>query len=301
MPGCWWHPNRPTGLRCTRCERPACPDCLREASVGSQCIDCVQAGRQQDRTHQVQYRRAGYGARTLVGARPVQTPVVTPLLIAVNVIVYVLTAYQSGDPMNNQRSEIYQYGSLQSLAVSGLDEWWRLLTSGFLHAGIIHVAVNMFSLWILGRDLEPVLGRVRFLALYLLSLLGGSVAVFYLENPILPTVGASGAIYGLLGALLVAVLRLKLNAGGVLLTIGLNIVITFTIPNLSLWGHLGGLAAGALVMGLLVYAPDKGKAGWQTGMLLAVLVALAGLVFFRDAQLGEALCGVYEGQIYCAA
>lgn len=301
LPTCWWHPNRQTGLRCTRCERPACPDCLREASVGYQCIDCVQSGQRQQRAQQGQYRRAGFGARTAAGARPIERPIVTPVLIAINVLVFILTAAQAQDPMNNGAAQLHQDGVLWPIAVVSGDEWWRLITSGFLHYGLLHVAMNMFALWILGRDLEMLLGRLRFTGLYFVSLLGGSTAVFLFDDIGKATAGASGAIYGLLGGILVAVLKLRLKATPVLFVIGLNAVLTFSIPNISWLGHLGGFVIGALIMLAMLYAPAKNRGAWQGGAVALLAVALIGLVLLRDVQLANATCSVLGNQLICTS
>ncbi|PRX47779.1 membrane associated rhomboid family serine protease [Prauserella shujinwangii] len=291
LPGCWWHPDRQTGLRCTRCERPACPDCLREASVGHQCIDCVQSARQQQRAHAARYRKAGYGSRTVAGARVSQRLTVVPALIALNVLVYVVTAVQAMDPMQNQTSGLFNDWVLWPAGIVLQDEWWRLFTSGFLHYGLIHLGMNMLALWILGRDLELLLGKARFLALYLVSLFGGAALVFAFGDVRTGTAGASGAIYGLLAAILIAVLRLRLNPTGAIGIIVLNIIITVTIPGISLLGHLGGFVAGVLVMVAMVYAPEKRRTTYQVGAAVLVTVALAGLVLYRDAQLTAAICG----------
>ncbi|GAB3486626.1 rhomboid family intramembrane serine protease [Amycolatopsis cihanbeyliensis] len=299
LPGCWWHPDRQTGLRCTRCERPACPDCLREASVGYQCIDCVHTGQQQQRAQRSAYRRAGFGARTIAGARPSSRAVVVPVLIALNVLVYLVTAVQAADPMGNHRSMLHQDGVLWPLAMIGESQWWRLVTSGFLHYGLIHLAINMIALWILGRDLELLLGKLRFTALYLVSLLGGSVAVFLFDDLNKATAGASGAIYGLLGAMLVAVIRLRINPTTVLAVLALNIIITFQIPGISLFGHLGGLVVGILAMIAMVYSPERDRTRWQVGTLAVLTVAMIGLVVFRDAQLADASCQIVGSQYVC--
>jgi membrane associated rhomboid family serine protease len=295
LPGCWWHPNRQTGLSCARCERPACPDCLREAAVGFQCIDCVQTGQRQQRAQRKQYDDAGFGARTIAGARFSQRPIATPALVALNVLVYLVTAVQAQSPMDNQSSPLFQYGQLFAPSIGFDGEWWRLFTSGFLHYGLIHIAVNMLSLWIIGRDLEILLGKVRFLAVYFISMLGGSAAVYLFSDPGVPTVGASGAIYGLLGALLVAVLRLKLNPAMVIGTIVLNLAITYAIPGISLFAHVGGLVIGAVAMAGILFAPAKKREWWQTGALVVVLIALVGVVVIRDAQFGHLTCGYTAG------
>ncbi|MFC4005201.1 rhomboid family intramembrane serine protease [Prauserella oleivorans] len=288
LPGCWWHPNRQTGLRCVRCNRPACPDCLRDAPVGYQCVDCVHAGARESRVRRPAFR----GSRTVAGA-PVSTrAVVTPLLIAVNVLVYLVTAAQAGEMMQNQRSEVFFDGMLWPLRVVVTDEWWRLLTSGFLHYGLLHLAMNMLALWILGRDLEVLLGKIRFLALYLVSLLGGSTAVFVFGDLTSAVAGASGAVYGLMGALLVAVLRLKLNPSSAIGIIVLNLVLTVTIPGISLLGHLGGLIIGALAMVAMVYAPAKQRTAYQVGTLVFLTLAMVGLIVYRDGAAVAEACAI---------
>lgn len=290
LPGCWWHPNRQTGLRCVRCNRPACPECLREASVGYQCIDCVQSSQRQERAQGAQYRRAGYGARTVAGARVSQRMVVVPVLIALNVLVYAVTAWQAGSPMDNQRSQLFADGYLWPEGIVAYDEWWRLLSSAFLHFGLLHLAMNMLALWVLGRDLEVLLGKLRFVAVYVVSLLGGSASVFLFSDIRTPTAGASGAIYGLMGAILVAVLRLKLNPTGAIGIIAINVVLSVSIPGISLLGHLGGLVVGAIAMVAMVYAPEKQRTGYQVGAVAVLVVALVGLMVYRDSQLAGELC-----------
>ncbi len=238
---CVRHPDRPTGLSCTRCGRPACTECLREASVGYQCVDCVAEG----------YRTSRRGT-TVAGAAAGGRPLVVPTLIAVNVLVYALTAVQAGNPMYNSMSRLFRELSLVPALVHD-GEWWRVLTSGFLHIGPIHLVLNMLALWMLGRDLETVLGRGRFLTLYLVSMLGGAAAVMLFSPADQAVAGASGAVFGLMGALFVLLRRLRLPAGQVIGVIALNVVISFTIPQISWQGHLGGLVFGAAVTAALVY------------------------------------------------
>ncbi|GAA3860381.1 rhomboid family intramembrane serine protease [Saccharothrix violaceirubra] len=273
LPPCSRHPDRATGLRCTRCERPACPECLREAAVGYQCVDCVADG-----------RRSVRRPVTFVGAEFDPRPRVTQALIAVNVLLFAGSALLAGSVARNDLSEPYQQLDLLPVAVM-LGEWWRLLTSGFLHLGVTHLALNMLSLYILGRDLEPAFGRVRFLALYLTSLLGGSVAVYLFGKLNVPVVGASGAVYGLMGAMLVAVLRLKLNLVPALSVVGLNLVLSVTLPDISLLGHLGGLVIGAAVTAGFVYAPAADRARWQTLAVGGAVVLLLVMTAVRTAQL----------------
>lgn len=272
---CARHPDRVTGLRCTRCERPACPECLREAAVGYQCVDCVNEG-----------RRAVRAPRTFVGAEVTgRKLVVTPVLIAVNVLLFLVTALQAGSVVANAAAPLFRDLVMQPVIVVLYDEWWRLLTSGFLHYGPAHLALNMIALYVLGRDLEPAFGRLRFTAVYLLSLLAGSVAVYLFGDLGSYVAGASGAVYGLMGAMLVAVLRLKLNPGPALGIIGLNVVLSFTLPNISLLGHLGGLVIGAAVTAGLVYAPAPKRNAYQTATAVGAFVLLLVLTLVRTGQL----------------
>ena len=264
---CVRHPDRPTGLSCTRCGRPSCPECLREASVGYQCVDCVGEG-----------QRTARRGTTVAGATPRGRSLVVPTLIAVNTVVYVLTAVQAGDPMYNSMSPLFRELSL----VPGLvheGEWWRLLTSGFLHIGPIHLVLNMLALWMLGRDLEIVLGRGRFLALYLVSMLGGAAAVMLFSAPNQQVAGASGAVFGLMGALVVVLRRLRAPAGQVFGIIGINVIFSLTVAGISWEGHFGGLVIGAVATAALVYAPARNRTAVQAAALGALTVVLVLLIW----------------------
>lgn len=278
LPTCVRHPDRPTGLRCTRCERPACPECLRDASVGQQCVDCVSQG-----------QRGMRRPVTVAGAELATKPILVPVLIALNVAVFVLTAVQAGSVDANFQAPLFDQFALWPILVAG-GQWWRLLTSGFLHIGLLHLLMNMIALWVIGRDLELLLGRLRFGAVYLLSLLGGSTAVFMLGEELAPVAGASGAVYGLMGGIAIAALRLKVSLRPVLLVIALNIAASVVIPQISLLGHLGGLAVGVLATGALVYAPRDRQKLVQAGALAALLVVLVVILVTRDLQFGDIVC-----------
>lgn len=269
-PSCVRHPDRPTALACTRCGRPACPDCLRPAPVGAHCVDCLAESARTTRT-----------ARTVGGApaRATTTPVVTITLIAVNVAVYVLSALSAGSARFNYDSPWVTATWLVPADVAA-GEWYRLITAGFLHAGPLHIAFNMIALWVLGRDLELVLGRLRYGLLYGVSLLGASTAVVLLGAPDRPVLGASGAVFGLMGGLVIVLRRLRMSPGPALVTIAINVVLTFTIPGLSVLGHLGGLVAGLAVAAALVHGPGRSRpaAGLlAVGGIAAVLVVLVAL------------------------
>jgi membrane associated rhomboid family serine protease len=265
-PACVRHPDRPTGLRCTRCDRPACPECLREASVGYQCVDCVAQG-----------NRGVRRPTTVAGADSGGRPVAVPALVVVNVAIFAWTVVQSGSVAANAVAPLFRAWSLVPGLV-GDGEWWRVLTSGFLHFGPIHLLFNMLALWIIGRDVETVLGRGRFLAVYFAALLGGSAAVMLVYSAGSQVAGASGAVFGLMGALAVVLRRLRVSPGPVIGIIALNVAISFVIPAISLIAHLGGLAVGAAATAALVYAPARRRNAVQAAALVAIVVLLLAIV-----------------------
>lgn len=286
---CVRHPERETGLRCVRCDRPACSSCLREASVGYQCVDCVAQG-----------TRAVRHATTIVGAQPAGRAVVVLLLIALNVVVYLITVVQAGSLNRTAAAPLFEQWGLSPAAV-GQGELWRLLTSGFLHFGLIHIAFNMIALWVIGRDLEQVLGRVRFLAVYFVSLLGGSLVVFLFQNEGSVTAGASGAVFGLMGGLAVVLLRLRRSPGPALSIILLNVVISFVVPGISILGHLGGLLFGTVVTAGMVYAPRDRRVAVQAAIVAALIGVIVVGVLVRQNQLSGATACPTEPQLTCPA
>jgi len=277
-PACFRHPDRSTGLRCTRCGRAACPECLRDAAVGFQCVTCVADGQREVRS-----------ATSVVGARLTPgPPVVTFALIGVNVAMYLLTAVLARSALDNGASALFQRLALFPYGVAE-GELPRLVVSGFLHFGPLHLLVNMYALYILGRDLESVLGRVRYGAVYAVSLLSGSTAVMLFQTPNSLTAGASGAVFGLMGGLAVVLYRLKRSPTPVLTVIALNVAISVAVPNISLWGHLGGLVAGGLATAVLVYAPAPRRTQAQVIGLLVLTALLLVLVVVRVLALQASL------------
>ncbi len=214
--------------------------------------------------------------RTVVGAPAASSyGLVTYIIMGLNVLAFAVTAVQSRSVMGNTSgSGLFQQWALYPPAVATGDVE-RLIGSGFLHSGPIHLLVNMFALYIIGRDLEAVLGRSRYIAVYVVSLLGGSASVMVLEAPGAVTVGASGAIFGLLGAQAVILLKLKRSPTPVLAVIGLNIVISVSVPSISLWGHMGGLVAGAAASAAIVFLPSRTRSPWVGWIAVAGVAALA--------------------------
>lgn len=284
---CARHPDRETGLCCVRCDRPACSACLREASVGYQCVDCVANG-----------ARSARRATTVAGAEPAGRSVVVPLLVAINIVVFAITAAQAGSLGGNAAAELFKQWGLWPTAVAG-GELWRLFTSGFLHFGPIHLAFNMIALWVIGRDLEQVLGPARFLAVYLVSLLGGSLVVFLFEDEFKMTAGASGAVFGLMGGLAVVLRRMRRSPGPALTIIALNVFISFAVPGISILGHLGGLLFGVLVTAGMVYAPRDRRVAVQAATVAGLLAIILAGVMVRDAQFGTVTGCTTEPELTC--
>jgi len=232
---CYRHPGRETLVSCSSCDRPICTDCMVQTAVGIKCPECAGQPTGVARAARSAGRAVGEGA----GAR------VTKALIAMNVGIFLVQfATGSGRPL---QSELFERGALYGPLVAD-GEWWRLVTAGFLHASVIHIAFNMLMLWWFGSALEALLGRGRFLAVYGLGLLAGSAGAL-LVSPEAATVGASGAVFAVLGAGLVLERRgINVFGGAALMVVLLNVAITLFVPNISLGGHLGGLAGGVLVI-----------------------------------------------------
>jgi len=251
---CYRHPDTPTGRRCTRCGKPACNRCLTKAAVGSHCVDCTNAARP-DLKSRAKFWSAG------------QPNLVTMTLIGLNVVVFVavLLVTRSGEALSGQITSAHIDFALSKRALVVTDEWYRLVTSGFMHYGIIHIGLNMYFLYILGPMLEPALGRVRFLLLYTASLLGGSLGVLVIDSGGL-TAGASGAVFGLMSGAAVGLWRRGVNpfSTGIGTTLLLNLFLTFFIGGISIGGHLGGAAAGAICATAMLAPGHKPVAPWLT-------------------------------------
>jgi membrane associated rhomboid family serine protease len=231
---CYRHPGTETAVRCSNCERPICPDCMIFAAVGIKCPEC--AGQPAG------IKKATTRARVAAGQGT--DALVTKTLIALNILVFLLQISQ-GDIRGNSGT-VFREGVLYLPFLAFENEWWRLVTSGFLHYGPLHILFNMLMLWWFGSPLELLLGRARFLAIYLLGILGGAAGALLL-SPDSATVGASAGVFAILGAGLVLERRgINVFGGAALIVVVLNIVLSFAISQISLGGHLGGLAGGML-------------------------------------------------------
>ncbi|MFJ4271810.1 rhomboid family intramembrane serine protease [Streptomyces coelicoflavus] len=283
LPGCYRHPDRETGIRCTRCERPICTDCMVNASVGFHCPDCA-AGRTPGATGPAP---AASRPRTLAGGTIAADPhLVTKILIGINVAVFIavraLPDSFLADMVLIGRWPPAPFAPTEGVAEG---EWYRLVTTMFTHQEIWHIGFNMISLWFLGAPLEAALGRARYLALYLASGLAGSVFAYLLTSPTTPVLGASGAIFGLFGATAALVRRLNADMRPVVILLVISLIFTFTRSNISWQAHVGGLVAGAVIGYAMLHAPRERRTLVQYGTCALVLVAVVGLTLLRTAQL----------------
>jgi membrane associated rhomboid family serine protease len=255
---CYRHPEREAGRRCTRCGRPACSECLVQAAVGSHCLECAKAAKPSVATR----------ARYFSARQPI---LVTYVLMAINIGLFIAVtiaeprSLTSGRISGAAEGEFGQFDLVVAGPLLEQGEWYRMVTAGFVHFGIIHLAFNMLLLFQLGLLLEPAIGRVRYALLYFAALLAGSAGAVLLDPNAL-TGGASGAVFGLMGAAFIGLRHRGINPlstsiGSVLI---LNLLITFTLPGISIGGHLGGVLGGA-VAGWVILAPAyRGIPTWAT-------------------------------------
>ncbi len=269
MATCYRHPSRETGVSCSSCGRPICPDCMTPTSVGMRCPECAR-----ERTK----------VKT-VRSRP-SAPLVTQVLIAINVIVFIGET-ATGTPLGGVGSggfgTLYTKGALFGPYINQVHhEYYRLLTSGFLHDGLLHIAFNMLFLFFMGPMLEPAIGRLNFAVVYFVSLLAGSFGAL-LFSPQLPTVGASGACFGILGALIVVAYYrgISIWQSGLGLTLVINIIFSLSVAGISIGGHLGGVVGGAICGWLIVQIGERRRmpalaiAGCVVVGIVSVIAAIA--------------------------
>jgi membrane associated rhomboid family serine protease len=298
VPTCYRHPDREAHIRCQRCNRVICPDCMRPAAVGFQCPECVKEGAKSTRSG-----RTAYG-----GLRPTDASRTSAVIIALNVAVWIAVLATGGSSSRlldwlvlRTQGFCYIPGAsvLESHGLScpqgstsypGVVDgaYWEVVTSMFTHVQLWHIGFNMFALWVLGPQLELAVGRVRFLALYLVSGLAGSALVLWAapEYSFGGTLGASGAIFGLMGALVIVVLKVGGDLRGVLTWIAINFVFTFVVSGISWQGHVGGFVAGTAIGAVLVYAPrGPRRTAVQVLGTSAIALVVVGAIVVRVATL----------------
>lgn len=294
---CYRHEERESGVRCTRCDRYICPDCMRSASVGFQCPECVRAGNKD-----VRQARTVFGSLASQGPRPV----VTIGLILLNFAVYAAELLKHSvvdrlgmlsDAMRGPDNGLYEamaaapHGYHQIGVAHG--QWYRMITSAFVHIlpdqlpmGPAHILFNMLSLWMFGVVVEQQIGKARYLAAYLLSALGGSVFCYYLTAPYTQSIGASGAVFGLIGLYFVLSRKLHFDPLGGKRQLVVAVLWLVLASQFTSWqGHLGGLATGLVIGLVVVYAPRRRQSFVQAVGMVAILAVLIGATMVRTSAL----------------
>lgn len=291
---CYRHPQEMTRISCQRCNRPICHNCMVSGSVGFQCPECVHTAARRTRQNVLPY-----------GGKRSSNPAITSIvLIALNALVFVATSIMGGAnsrlfdvlallPQGQCRVDETRFllSAPSECAASGYQwvdgvatgAWWQVVTSAFVHANAMHIGFNMLALWFLGPQLERIFGRLRFLALYFVSALAASALVMAASTPFFSTVGASGAIFGLMGGILLVALKHKGDVRTILMWLAVNVVITVLGSGFISWqGHLGGFIGGVLVAAAVMYVPKKFRPVGQwvaigaiAAVALAVIVARA--------------------------
>jgi membrane associated rhomboid family serine protease len=268
---CYRHPSRETGVSCSSCGRPICPDCMTPTPVGMRCPECAK-----QRTPVRTLSSTQSGTRVTVG-----------IIIACGVAFLASGSFGVGGASGGNR--LFADFALFGPAISGGDEYWRLVSGGFLHAGLIHIAFNMYLLWVLGQMLEPALGAARFATLYFTALLWGSFGAL-LVQPDAVTVGASGAVFGLMGAAAVELRARGINPfqTGIGMLIIFNLGLSFVLSNISVGGHVGGLIGGVLA-GLAINLAEQRRSpalGYALCAGLAVVAVAGGVWAAGQSGLG---------------
>lgn len=265
---CYRHPDREAYISCQRCERLICPECMNDASVGFQCPSCIAEGAKSVRA-----------PRTLAGgAVTAKDNVVSMTLIGINLLAF-LIQLATGD----RASDIYQQGAMQGYVVADGD-YWRLLTSAFLHAGLLHIAFNMYALYLFGPFVERALGTWRFIVAYLTMAVFASVFVYVLTDPAIVTIGASGAVFGLFGMAMIFLLKAKQDISTLLVLLVINAFLSLR-GGISWQGHLGGFVIGCLLGLAFAYAPRERKQLVQVVVLAAVWIGMIATIVVRTGQL----------------
>jgi membrane associated rhomboid family serine protease len=272
MATCYRHPSRETGVSCSNCGRPICPDCMTTTPVGMRCPECAK-----QRTKVVRLREMA------------AVPRVTYALIAINVVAFLTEQGQFSLFGANIHGPVIDEGVLDRFDVSVNHQYWRLISGGFLHENFIHIGFNMYLLYLLGMMLEPAIGSVRFAAIYLTALLAGSFGALFATAA--PSLGASGAVFGLMGAAVVELRarRISVMESGIGGLIVINLILSFSLANISVGAHVGGLIGGALA-GLAIRTADERRV--QALGLIACLALCAAAVFGAIAVAGSSGAGI---------
>jgi membrane associated rhomboid family serine protease len=270
---CYRHPSRETGVACSNCGRFICPDCMTPTQVGMRCPECTKQKTQ---------------VRTMSSISRTNAVQATTAIIAINVLVFFASG-QFSVGSGGTSGALALRGELYGPSIAESHEYYRLVTSGFLHAGLLHIGFNMYILWWLGNLLEPAIGMRRFVGLYFVAMLTGSIGAL-LVTPDSPTVGASGAIFGLMGVAFMEMRARGLDpmASGIGPTILLNLVLSFTLSGISIGGHIGGLVGGGLAT-VVLHELDKRRV--KEVAIYGALAAMALAAAVGGIAVAKSNCG----------
>jgi membrane associated rhomboid family serine protease len=286
LPSCYRHPGRETGIRCTRCDRPICPDCMIDASVGFQCPECVRGRSGTGHRFASGQAPGDSRPRTLAGGTVTADPrLLTKILVGLNVAVFL--AVHAWPGLLDHLLLVGAWPPAPYAPVEGVaeGEWYRMVTAVFSHEAPWHLVFNMLSLWWLGGPLEAALGRSRYLALYLTSGLAGSALAYLLEAPEVASLGASGAVFGLLGATVTLVRRLGRDMRPAAAVLVISLIMTFGWKDIAWQAHIGGLVAGLVIGYAMTHAPRERRSLVQFGSCALVLLLVVVVTVLRTAQL----------------
>lgn len=276
---CYRHPDRDAYIQCQRCERFICPDDMREASVGFQCPECVASG-------QATVRRPRTAAG---GAISLNAGAVTSVIIGLNVLAHVLVMLTGGS-----RGPVFGEGAMVGIEVAYHEEYWRLLTSAFLHGSLLHLGFNMLALYLFGPFVEGILGRWRFIATYVTIAVAASAFVYWLSSPVVATIGASGAVFGMFGLALIFLIRQRQNITGMLVLLAINGVVSLQ-AGISWQGHLGGFLTGCVLGAVFAWAPRERRTLVHAAAFAVLWIVIIAAIVLRSLDLVQPFMPVPVG------
>lgn len=296
VPVCYRHSDRETYVACVRCDKPICPDCMREAAVGFQCVDCVKEGvkavRPMSAPLAARPRKASSGALAIAPLSAALRGNVTKALVALNIVAFLAEGIPGGIAGQSPANSFTARFLLNGQAIAYQHQYYRLITAAFLHADILHIGFNMLALYQIGTALERVIGTWRYLLLYFAAAIGGSVMSYAVHGVNANSLGASTAIFGIFGAFYMISRHLGGDSSQILSLIVINLVFTFAISSIDKFGHIGGLIVGGLVG--LIYAKLRTKgSGVQIGLIVGIVVVLFAIAVVKTQTIHPVATGVF--------
>lgn len=287
-PVCYRHAGKETYVHCVRCDKPICPDCMREAPVGFQCVECIREGAKTLRAVSAPYETKK--VKTVGQTSAVSTALrgrVTPILLGINILAFILEGFPVGFGRGGPNTQFASDYFMSGAAVAYNHEYYRLVTAAFLHAGLLHIAFNMLALWQLGSILERLLGTWRYIALYFAGAVAGNTLSFLLRGEQVVSLGASTAIFGFFSAFYLIVKKQGGDTGQLVQLIVINLLITFSFSNYIDWrGHVGGLIGGAII-GYIYTQVAREKPQLQAGLVIGFVVACFALCVFKSTTVPD--------------